>query len=363
MTALLALPLLLAVFTAIDADQHLSGAPSKSEPIPMDQIGAVAGKQYHGDGLSVAATPEGARLRCIFQKLEGQVTREGLWLSSTTEASKSERFRVVAAGIGRVTPCAPTEARDGKANNSAHGVTRPTAFLTRTGKVEVADQVVRFIRPGMIEEYTVSVDGLRQDFILDQRPVGPGQLRVELDVSGARVEPLVNGARLLLEGLGRKIAYSRLRATDAQGKELTATMAVLADTRLAVLVDDAEATYPVRIDPTFSDANWISLGTVPGADGNVLAAVVDSVGSLYIGGDFTVVRDVIANRIAKWDGSAWSALGSGMNSYVSALALSGSDLYAGGDFTYATNVGPSAVNVNYIAKWDGSAWSALGSGV
>ena len=74
-------------------------APAKSEPIPMDQIGAVAGKQYHGDGLSVTATPEGARLRCVFQKLEGQATPEGLWLTSTTDASNGERFRVVASAV------------------------------------------------------------------------------------------------------------------------------------------------------------------------------------------------------------------------------------------------------------------------
>ena len=40
-----------------------------------------------------------------------------------------------------------------------------------------------------------------------------------------------------------------------------------------------------------------------------------------------------ANYVAKWNGSAWSALGSGMNPYVNALAVSGSDLYAGGAFT------------------------------
>ncbi len=28
---------------------------------------------------------------------------------------------------------------------------------------------------------------------------------------------------------------------------------------LAVLLDDADAVYPVRIDPTFSDANWIGM--------------------------------------------------------------------------------------------------------
>src|SRR5207245_3499654 len=75
---------------------------------------------------------------------------------------------------------------------------------------------------------------------------------------------------------------------------------------LVVVVNDAEAVYPVRIDPTFSDANWISMGGFPGADGAVSAAVVDGSGNLYIGGDFTLVGDVIANHIAKWDGSSWS---------------------------------------------------------
>src|SRR6185369_4654202 len=35
----------------------------------------------------------------------------------------------------------------------------------------------------------------------------------------AKVEPLANGAQLVLENSGRKIAYSRLCVTDATGKE------------------------------------------------------------------------------------------------------------------------------------------------
>jgi len=68
--------------------------------------------------------------------------------------------------------------------------------------------------------------------------------------------------------------------------------------------------------------------------------------------------DVSANYIAKWDGSSWSALGSGMNGPVYALALSGTNLYAGGAFTMA-----GGASANRIAKWDGSSWSALGSGM
>src|SRR5258705_9127541 len=91
----------------------------------------------------------------------------------------------------------------------------------------------------------------------------------------------------------------------------------------------------------FTDANWISLGGIPGANSQVYAAVMDGSGNLYIGGGFTLVGDVIANRIAKWNGSSWSALGSGLNCRVAALAGSGSDVDAGGDFTTA---GGSAAN-------------------
>jgi hypothetical protein len=64
------------------------------------------------------------------------------------------------------------------------------------------------------------------------------------------------------------------------------------------------------------------------------------------------------NRIAKWDGSSWSALGSGTNVSVNALGFGlDSNLYAGGSFTSAGDV-----SANYLAKWDGSSWSALGTG-
>src|SRR5881397_1921638 len=45
---------------------------------------------------------------------------------------------------------------------------------------------------------------------------------------------------------------------------------------------------------------------------------------------FTTADGVLVNNIAKWSGSNWSCLGSGMNSSVHALAVSGRDLYAGG---------------------------------
>jgi hypothetical protein len=85
--------------------------------------------------------------------------------------------------------------------------------------------------------------------------------------------------------------------------------------------------------------------------------------TLYAGGTFTTAGGSNVNYIAQWDGTNWSSPGSGVSSgrfndtSVTALAVSGSDLYVGGTFITAGDI--AATN---IAKWDGSSWSALGSG-
>src|SRR5690242_623164 len=70
-------------------------------PIPWDQIGAKTGADYRGDGLSVTLTASGAKLNCIFQRLEGKATTEGLWLGSTLTNQPKDRFGVTAVAIGR----------------------------------------------------------------------------------------------------------------------------------------------------------------------------------------------------------------------------------------------------------------------
>jgi hypothetical protein len=120
-------------------------------------------------------------------------------------------------------------------------------------------------------------------------------------------------------------------------------------------------------------SSWSALGSgVTGSQGQfqaVLALAVFDDGSgpaLYAGGTFTQAGGIPANGIAKWDGSSWSPLGDGVtNSNIySVIALqvfddgTGPALYAGGQFTHAG--GKPAVG---IARWDGSTWSALGSGI
>lgn len=115
----------------------------------------------------------------------------------------------------------------------------------------------------------------------------------------------------------------------------------------------------------WNGTTWSALGT--GLEYNVLVMVLDASGNLYVGGGFTTAGGMSANRVARWNGSAWSALGSGLGpntvsdatSDVTALALDGrGNLYAGGDFRVS-----GSTSVRRIARWNGSTWSALGDGM
>ncbi len=208
-----------------------------------------------------------------------------------------------------------------------------------------------FQRPGLIEEYSVSMDGVRQDFLVAEEPAGGGKLSVALEVSGASASAATFGAKLVLEGSGREIACHRLHVTDATGRELEARMEVSGGQVIRVTVDDRDAVYPVRIDPTFCDCDWISMGGTPGVEGSVHAIAADGAGNLYVGGSFTAAGGVSAANVAKWNGSSWSAMGDGISGTVYSLAVSGTLVYAGGSITGG------------VTCWNGHSWASLREGV
>ena len=105
------------------------------------------------------------------------------------------------------------------------------------------------------------------------------------------------------------------------------------------------------------DEDWDDNFGLPGVAGNVYALAIDGEGNVYVGGSFTVAGNQSANYIAKWDGSDWYSLGSGLNGTVFTIAIDGDNVYAGGLFTLAG--GNSA---RHMAVWNGSDWNSLGSG-
>ncbi|MBO2009355.1 hypothetical protein [Hymenobacter negativus] len=109
--------------------------------------------------------------------------------------------------------------------------------------------------------------------------------------------------------------------------------------------------------------NALNTGTANGVDGTVLTVAVASNGDAFIGGTFARVGGIAANNVAKWNGTAWSSLGTGtangVNGYVYALAVAGNgDVYAGGLFTQA-----GVASAYSVAKWNGTTWSSLGTGM
>ena len=107
---------------------------------------------------------------------------------------------------------------------------------------------------------------------------------------------------------------------------------------------------------------WRALGD--GLDGHVWALLSAPDGSLYAGGDFRHSGSVEVNGVARWDGTAWRPLGdgaaNGVNGSVRSLAWGNGRLYVGGIFKEVG--GDSTDNV---AAWDpgAGAWSLLGDGL
>jgi hypothetical protein len=99
---------------------------------------------------------------------------------------------------------------------------------------------------------------------------------------------------------------------------------------------------------------WFALG--PGLDPPVNRVAVDAFGIIYAAGDFEYsgpTTNFPVKRIARWTGSAWQQIGSsGLGNEVRALqVVSSNNIYAGGTFA------------NYVSRWNGTTWTAVGGGV
>jgi hypothetical protein len=123
---------------------------------------------------------------------------------------------------------------------------------------------------------------------------------------------------------------------------------------------------PANFIAKWNGQAWSTLGQGLNASVGALAVYDDGSGAgpaLIVGGGFTAAGGVPANRVARWQGQTWSALGAGVNDYVNDLEVFddgsgvGSALYVAGLFTSAGGAPASR-----IARWDGLAWSPLGNG-
>lgn len=117
--------------------------------------------------------------------------------------------------------------------------------------------------------------------------------------------------------------------------------------------------------PAHNVARWNGVDWAPlggGVDGTTFHRHVTTLvihnGALHAGGSFTLAGGLPAGRAARWDGTAWTSLGTGLDDTVNSLATYGGRLVAGGVF-HAAGGAPA----ERIAAWDGAQWSPLGSGM
>ena len=117
----------------------------------------------------------------------------------------------------------------------------------------------------------------------------------------------------------------------------------------------------------WNGTSWSAMGTwaTPALDNGVWALTTLPNGDVVAAGQFTTAGGVSVSNIARWDGTSWSPLGTGVVGFpgtiptVTALTtLPNGDLVAGGYFWMAGGVPASC-----IARWDGTNWSPMGSGM
>ena len=83
--------------------------------------------------------------------------------------------------------------------------------------------------------------------------------------------------------------------------------------------------------------------------------VISHGGEIVVGGYFTTVAGGPGDHLVRWDGSAFQPLGGGTDGPVYALGHFGFDLVVGGDFQHAGGVATPGA-----ALWNGSSWTPLG---
>ncbi len=154
-----------------------------------------------------------------------------------------------------------------------------------------------------------------------------------------------NGAALSMVGGGVNAPVTSLKA---QGNTLYVG-------GIFTAANPQGASVPANWVAAWNGSTWSALGSGTiqspggGAPAGVYALEIADDGKLYAGGYFSRINGVAANAIAVWNGSAWSALGSGASNLVAALEASNGVLHVGGYFSQAGGA-PSPGYARYAAS-------------
>ena len=222
-------------------------SPLTAAPPMASTVRASSGssaKQQHRDRLSISTVQansgvafafEGKRLdarntplaRHPVQDMNASFTPRGVEVSSR---DRSWRLKLSPREIGRA--------------GSSFALS-PVSPVVKQNRVE-------YRRPNLVEWYVHGNLGLQQGFNVHTRPAGGGPLVLTLESSGSvRLRSRAGKAVVLWEEGNKIVQYGNLFAVDSTGRLLPSRLRVSGN-RISIEVDDADAVYPLEIDPLLS---------------------------------------------------------------------------------------------------------------
>lgn len=297
---------------------------------------AVAAARYNIEQTGGTATADNPA-----NQMSAQFEESGnLRLSGTTQNWQTV-FRLKSFG------------RDANQSAVGTGIWQTTGNRTELRRSEI----------GLTEYFENRPDGLEQGFILDAKPTGDENLSLILQTSGElKPSASADGQRIILsDASGAEVLhYDKLKVWDAEYKDLTARMTADEAGEIRLEVEDANAVYPLTIDPTFVQSQKLTAND--GGDLNFFGR------SLAISGDTVVVGAPgnNNNRGAAYvffhNGSTWTQQaklvandGADGDSFGFTVAIAGETIIVG---AHTDNVGANSNQGSaYIFIRNGSTWS------
>ncbi|HXX47233.1 MAG TPA: VCBS repeat-containing protein, partial [Myxococcota bacterium] len=196
--------------------------------------------------LALSASPSrgGIRAENAAQGLDASISSEGARITACPSSPAPLEVGLRLAQIARSGESLVPRASEARAVGSRAEIHYPALDLTEWWKSDPR--------------------GLEQGFTLGRVPLaGAGPLELSLAVSGATAEASSDHVSFESAGCPGGLALSELHAWDANGTPLDVRLEASAQ-RIAFVVDDSHAVYPITIDPLASTPVTTDAGVPPG---------------------------------------------------------------------------------------------------
>lgn len=110
-------------------------------------------------------------------------------------------------------------------------------------------------------EYENSQSGMRQNFVIKEKPAAKGILKIAVKVGGDLDFKISRDKISFVDSNGKeKLRYCGLNVFDSKGKTLPAFFERSAERKFLIAVNDEGADYPVTIDPVTISPDWMARG-------------------------------------------------------------------------------------------------------